>query len=476
MTTRIGAQRPRLSNIPAAIDNTEAGDEVIEFARRFGIELDDWQQWVVSHVCAERSDGSWAAPTSILLVPRQCGKSLVLEVLEMAALFLWEYQHTIYSAHLQKTSTDHMRRIKQLLSRFDPDEKLARMLTGRGDERVEVRETGAILEFITRGRKTARGGSPNLVIFDEALFLQDDQVQAMLPALSAQSMNEDGAAQMVYASSAPIYESEVLHRLRKKAIQESPPRMFFAEWSVDVEADPRDRSNWYLANPGLGVRISEEWVADQEFGVLSPTAFAVERLGIPLGGDGEAGVVPFEKWELLKVPAHPPPRVIDVAYGLSVSPDGSWSAVGSAGRMPNGDLYVDKVEYRRGTEWVVAFVAELCQRKRSTVRVNPAAAEGALIRPLLDARVDVVEVESREYQQACGMFLFAVENGTLRHLGQESMNNSVTAAGRRDIGREGAWVWVRPGAVDISPLTAATNALTGVVAEAPSRKAVDCIG
>ena len=58
---KVGAQRPRLSSLPADIDNTDAGDEVIEFARRFGLELDDWQQWCVRHMCAERADGSWSA-------------------------------------------------------------------------------------------------------------------------------------------------------------------------------------------------------------------------------------------------------------------------------------------------------------------------------------------------------------------------------------------------------------------------------
>ena len=193
----------------------------------------------------------------------------------MAALFLWDEQHIIYSAHLGKTATDHMRRIRQHINSVPDFRRQARVLTARGDERVERMDNGAILEFITRGRKTARGGSPNRVIFDEAMFLTDDQIQAMVPALSAQSMNENAAAQMIYTSSAPIAESEVLHRLRGRALDGNPPRMFFAEWSSEQDCDPSDRTNWYLANPGLGIRISEEWVVDNEFGTLSPEAFAV---------------------------------------------------------------------------------------------------------------------------------------------------------------------------------------------------------
>jgi hypothetical protein len=329
-----------------------------------------------------------------------------------------------------------------------------------GDERVERRDTGAILEFITRGRKTSRGGSPSRVIFDEAMFLKDDQIQAMVPALSAQSMNDDSSAQMIYASSAPIYESEVLHRLRKKAIDDSPPRMFLSEWSVEVDADPRDRDNWYAANPGLGVRISEEWVADQEFGVLSNEAFGIERLGIPQGGDGTAGTIPYAKWTELAIPV--PARVVAVAYGLAVAPDGSWSSVGSAGRLPGGDLYVDSVKFAQGSAWVLSFLVELHERRRKAIRIDPAGSEGAFIRPLREAGVEVVEVSGREYQQACGEFLSAVEGARIRHIDQPALYTSVAAAGRREGGKEGGWVWVRPGAVDISPLKAATLALSGV--------------
>jgi hypothetical protein len=52
--------------------------------------------------------------------------------------------------------------------------------------------------------------------------------------------------------------------------------------------------------------------------------------------------------------------------------------------------------------------------------------------------------------------------GRVRHINQTPLNMSVAAAGRRDVGKEGGWVWVRPGAVDISPLKAATLALSGV--------------
>jgi hypothetical protein len=107
-------------------------------------------------------------------------------------------------------------------------------------------------------------------------------------------------------------------------------------------------------------------------------------------------------------------------------------------------------------------VVGLHERKRKLIRIDPAGSEGAFIRPLREAGVEVVEVGGREYQQACGELLSAVQDSRIRHIDQPSLNKSAAAAGRRDGGKEGGWVWVRPGAVDISPLKAATLALSGV--------------
>lgn len=464
MAVRIGAQRPRLSSLPSDISNTDAGDEVIEFAKRFGMVLDDWQQWCVRYICAERADGTWAATQSVLLVPRQAGKSALLEAIELAALFLWDEQHIIYSAHLQKTATDHMRRIRRHIEATPDLKRMARVLTGKGDERVERTDTGAILEFITRGKKSSRGGSPNRVIFDEAMFLQDDEIQAMLPAMSAQSMNEDAAAQMIYTSSAPIAESAVLHRLRNRAINERPKRTFFAEWSVDAECDPADRDNWYQANPGLGVRISEEWIEDNEFGTLSDEAFKTERLGVPVDPPGTAStVITDQVWNGLaeagsQIASHR-------AWALSVSPDQKWATVGVAGRRADGLLHVEWMERHAGTGWIIDKVAELYSKSRLALRVHSSGPERSFISSLRERGVEVDEVSSADVAAATGQFISAANSGGLRHLGQASLDLALKGAVLR-MTPDGLSLWSqRNSSVEITALMACTVAAGGVPAE-----------
>jgi hypothetical protein len=466
--TRVGSQTPRLLSLPADIDNTDAGDEVIEFARRFGLELDPWQQWCVHHMLAERADGSWSATQSVLLVPRQCGKSALLEAIEMAALFLWDEQHIIYSAHLQKTATDHMRRIRRHIETTPDLKRMARVLTGKGDERVERRDTGAILEFITRGKKSSRGGSPNRVIFDEAMFLQDDEIQAMLPAMSAQSMNEDASAQMIYTSSAPIAESVVLHRLRDRALKDSPARTFFAEWSAPGDCNPADRENWYTANPGLGIRISEEWIVDNEFGTLSDEAFMVERLGVPIPPITKQGPLPKldqSKWEASRTrkPYDVRPGACVLAFDVHLG----WSSV-AVGAGTLSASYGEVVEHRRGDGWLPERLAELVERWRPTAvgldgGCGEAVAVLGVIREHFEAEgldPDLVKpLTSAQYKAACGDAYQAVDNGKAKRpfVEPDQLHTAGELAAERRVGD--AFVWDRRSAsVPLSPLISWTIA------------------
>lgn len=460
MTVRIGSQVPRLESLPQGIANTDAGDEVIEFSRRFGLVLDEWQQHVVRYMCAERVDGSWAATQTVLLVPRQSGKSAILEAIEMAALFLWDEMHIIYSAHLGKTATDHMRRIRRHIDSNPDFKKQARVLTGKGDERVERHDNGAILEFITRGKKTARGGSPSRVIFDEAMFLTDDQIAAMLPAMSAQSMNIEAAAQMAYFSSAPIAESEVLHRLRDRAINDRPARTYFAEWSTEADCDPASLDGWYQANPGLGIRISEEWVTDNEFGTLSPEDFGVERLGIPQSlAAASVGPIDLVAWgRCADSESMPIPDTVRLC--LDAPPDLSGASFAVAGRRGDGLVHIS----RRATadrQQVVPYAVRLCKEHGAKLIIPSNSPARAWRGELLEAGVELDELTSAEYAEACGSMLVHVSSGSLRHRDQPEMNAAVEGLAGRSSGDVDIWSR-RSSKVNIAPFVAATCALVRV--------------
>jgi hypothetical protein len=207
----------------------------------------------------------------------------------------------------------------------------------------------------------------------------------------------------------------------------------------------------------LGSRIEEAFLEEQ-LRNLGPELFAREHLCVwddyP---NAEGGFLPAEEWAKLEVTGVD--NLASVSFGLSATDNSA--AISSAGRLPNGDLYVDVVEVRAGTDWVLGRVVDWPNRKNRPIRVNPAGPEGAFIRPLREAGVEVVEVSSRLYQQTCAEFFDSVRNGTLRHLKHAELDRAVRVVQRRDVGKEGAWVWAES-QYDLSPLKAATLALSGV--------------
>lgn len=431
-----------------------------------GFELDDWQESFLFEALRTDDDGRWAAMEVGCVVPRQNGKGGILEARQLAGLFVFGERLQIHTAHEFKTCAEHFLRVKSLIEGSDDLFRHVRIIrTGAGEQGIELK-TGERLKFLARSRTSGRGFSSDTLYFDEAFELPVTTVGSILPTLSAIRN-----PQLWYMSSAPHFESDSLHALLKRAESDDPGSLYLQAWESEADTRSDDVDAWWRANPAMGIRIDEDFVRNEMRTLCSTpegvAEFNRERLGIREGGDGEAGIVPYALWESLVIPS--PTGLSSVNFGLAVDPSGAWSSVGSAGRLPGGDLYVDNVKFEAGTAWVQKYLEDLYSRKRLPIRIDPADAAGAFIRPLTEAGVEVVEVESRTYQQACGELLSAVNDKRVKHLGQASLNRAVAAAGRRDVGKEGGWVWVRPGSVDISPLKAATLALSGVQARRAPR-------
>lgn len=452
---------PTLSCAPSSGEDLspELEDEIWQVLEWSNLILDDWQESFLFGSLRSGWDGKWSAFEVAGVVPRQNGKGTIQEARQIIGMFVLGERLQVHTAHEFKTCSEHFLRVKGLVEGSDKLREQVRIIrTGAGEQGIEL-HTGERLRFLARSRSSIRGFSADVVYFDEAFELPVATIGSVLPALSARPN-----PQAWYQSSAPHFTSEFLHALLKRAESDDPGSLFLRAWESDQDTRPDDVGAWRRVNPSLNVRIDESFVAN-EMRTLCGTPegvaeFKRERLGVREGGDGSSGIIPNEQWDSLSIPV--PQRVDSVAYGLAVASDGSWSSVGSAGRLPTGDLYIDSVKVGEGTGWVVEFLADLHKRRRKPIRIDPGDGAGLFIRQLREASVEVVEVGGREYQQACGELLTAVTDGRIRHIDQGQLNKSAAAAGKREVGKEGGWVWVRPGAVDISPLKAATLALSGV--------------
>jgi hypothetical protein len=461
---RVGAQTPRLSHVPAFTRN-DAAEDVIVMARVAGMPLDPWQEWVVRNSLGELDDDRWAAFEAALIVPRQCGKSALIEALILAALFVWREQTVIYSAHLFATAQETFTRLRSLIENSEFADEVAKVYTANGKESI-ILKNGCRVKFMARSRGGGRGFSGDRIIFDEAYDLAPTSIGAMVPTLAARSMRGESNPQIWYASSAPHVDSVVLHSIRKRAQSEAPGRLFFAEWSAPDDASADDVDAWYQANPALGIRISEDFVRDERAALMhSPQEFLRERLGIVETQAG-GGAIPLDQWQRL---TDADSNIVGpLSIALDVSPDREWASFAAAGKRADDVDHVEIIDRRPGTGWVVDRAAELASKWSTSITLDPSSPAGGLLGDLQSAGVSVAEVSQRSHAQACGALVDAVRNESLRHLGQPSLLAALTGAQKRTTGD--VWMWSRTGShVDITPLVAATLALWASRTAAPPK-------
>ncbi len=474
----IGDQTPRVSSVPPMISS--AGREAIDLAASAGLVLDPWQCLVLDNALGERADGKWSAFEVGLIVPRQCGKGSVLEARELAGLFLFDERLIIHSAHLFDTSLEHFRRILQLIESAPHMDRLVhRVSRSHGEEGVELK-TGQRLRFRTRTRGGGRGFSGDLIVLDEAYNLPESAVAALMPTLAAKSMH--GNPQIWYASSAADQEihdnCHVLARVRRRGLAGDDPSLAFFEWSAPDDLwDPKnparvtmDRRMWAAANPGLGMRITEEYI-EREHRSMSAKTFAVERLSIgdwPAANTDESGPIKRSAWAALVDEASEPGG--EVAFAAEVSVDRAWSSIACYSVRADGLGHCELIDRRPGTAWVVPRLVEL------RARWNPVAvgidAKGPAVSLVLDveaagitrpadperpARGDLLVLTLADMATACGQFVDAINQGTIRHRAQPELDEAVHGCATRAVGDVAVW-GRKSASTDISPLSAMTVA------------------
>lgn len=452
---RIGSQRPAKQHLPADIVTSVAPD-VIELAETAGLFLDDWQKWVLHYACAESiPDVAWSAFEVSLLVSRQNGKGSILEARQLAGLFYFREPFAVHSAHEFKTAHEHFLRMINLIEGTpDLDRQVHKIRRGAGEQAIELK-TGERLRFIARSTGSGRGMTGDVVYLDEAFALTPAMMGALMPTLSAVPN-----PQIWYTSSAPRKESEVLHGIRKRAVEGGSDRLFHAEWCADPDVTLDDVDAWYQANPALGIRISEDYVRS-EFDAMRhiPQEFLRERLGVPEEPEGiESGPVPLEVWESLTDGQSATAGAVRLAFDMSS--DRQWSTFGLAGRRLDGLTHVEVRDSKPGTDWVVARCKELTEGHGVPVSVVKGSPGASFIDVFQSSGIRVDVVSTAEYAEFCGRFIDATrgEQPSLRHRGDPRLMRSLATVQTKPAG-DGGVVWSRrTSTADISPLTAATVA------------------
>jgi hypothetical protein len=455
----MGVQRPRVLSLPPAslvVQNGGAGQEAIELSASAGLVLDPWQCYIVEESLRERVDGKWACRDVAVICSRQNGKGSILEARELFGLFLGGEMELIHTAHQFKTSADHFKRIRGLIE-GTPD--LMRELKPRGireshgEESITLK-SGARLRFVARSiNGSGRGFTKiDMLAIDEAYQAGSGALSSLLPTQLASSNAQTWYTSSVFDKGT---DTDALKRLRDRGHEGKSQQFGYFEHSAPADADPDDPVARAQANPGLGTRLAFEDLQSLRES-MSETDFLVEHMSV-WPDSGVASVLDVGKWHDLTGKddgTDPQAFAVEVSY-----PDRATAAIGVAGRRGDDLMWVESVESRRGTGWLLERALYLAGKFPTAVFViDGQGGANFLIQPLEEAGVEVVTAQSRDVGMACALFIDAVADGTLIHGPQPDLDAAVAVAKKRPLG-DGAFAFGRKASgADISTLQAVTLA------------------
>jgi hypothetical protein len=449
--------------VPEGVKHPD-GQAALEVVEAAGLILDRWQRYVFERSLLQ-ADGRWAAFEVGVVCPRQNGKNALIEARELAGLFVLGERLIIHSAHLADTSREAFRRLEELIEGSEwLSREVKHIWRTNGHESIELK-SGQRVRFRTRTKGGGRGFSGDCVIFDEAMILGQPALSAILPIVSARPN-----PQVWYTGSAVDQDIHadgfVLARVRERGLRGDDPSLAFFEWSLEADnpavvgdQDLGDPRVWAKANPALGIRISEEHVAN-ELRSMDRRTFAVERLGVgdwPALDGLDEHVIDLEVWKRLADARSEISEGLCLAF--DVSPDRAWASISAAGFRTDGLRHVEVADERRGTGWLPARLAELVERHDpAAVVYDGIGPAGSLASDIDQAGVDARALTTREHSQACGILFDLVDQRELRHLGTSELSSALRGATTRPLGD--AWAWSRRNSgVNITPLVSCTLAL-----------------
>lgn len=461
----LGSQEPRIKIEPRRV-STDGADAVL-LMNEYGYTLDDWQKTVLDCWLGIDESGKYNVTSAGLALPRQNGKNVCLEAREFFGLVV-NGEKILHTAHQVKTSKKSFRRLVQMFTdKRHPEiiEIVKQIRFTNGEESIEL-DNGGCIEFSSRSRQAARGfDGISLVVYDEAQELTDDQVEAIMATLSASAT---GNRQIIYTGTPPYpgCPGDVFRRRRTICLSEPGKHDSWHEWSVEgktiEDININDSNLWYMTNPALGIRLSEDFTRE-ECRSMSADGFARERLGwwSPILVEESNKALDKNDWDACMSEEEKPEG--KTAYGVKFSADGTEVALAGAVIDENGKSRISLIKHdstAKGIRWLSDWL-NMRVNNASCVVVDGRNGVDVLCDRLAETwkyKDSVIRPTSKDVVAAASMLYTEISEKTLTWFKyQDDLNNSAINSVKRPIG--GGWGF---GGENSAPIEACSLALWGV--------------
>lgn len=466
---------------------TTYGDEAYTFGESFGITLDPWQKLVMDDWLAIDVNHKWMCSTCGLSVPRQNGKTALVKVRVMLGIF-WLGETILFTCHEVRTSRQVFDSLADILNPGGEYPDLAAQVEyikrSNGYEEIKVADwqdddgewhKGGKLLFSSRSKGASRGFTADVVVADEAMYMTDEQVAALVPTMASAG---GGDMQFIMLGTPPSPgDNGTVFKNTREAAKNGEKGVSWNEWSAEEIGDIHDWDRIARYNPSLGRRLMRKAI-ESELSVMAPDTFARERLGWwSKQSTSIEHAIDADEWDACKVDN--PKKDGLVVYAVKFSLDGSHGTLSACYKPKDGVPFVYVIESRSMSGGLGWFVDELSKRKDKAAQIviDGQGNAQALNDRLLENGVPhqaIIRPRTGDVITACASLANAVQERQVTHYGQPGLDDSATKTAKRRIGTRGGWGFASTDEADASLIESACLAYWAAMTtkRKPGRKAV----
>ena len=427
---RKGRQTPTRAVILPYRKKLSKGPEAVELYESTGRTARKWQTFLLADIMAQTPKGLWKHTKFGLAVPRQNGKNEVVLMRELWGLKNGE--HIIHTAH--RTDTAHKAWERLLEASEKAGLVTVSSYKARGKEHIEVWGGGKV-EFRTRTNTGGLGESFDLLVYDEAQELTNDQDAALKYTIAA---SENPQIILIGTPPTPISAGTVFRKFREQMLKGRGRESGWAEWSVERETDPWDKEAWYETNPSLGQGLQERTISS-EIGD-DVVDFNIQRLGLWIEYNRKSAFTKKE-WERLKCDKLP--KLQGRLYvGIKYNREATNVSMAIAARTEDGRIFTEAIdcrETRGGNAWILQFLKSLAGHAKRIV-VDGASGQELLAKEMKEEKIQRPYLPTvREVTAANAFFEAQVFGEMICHMGQPSLCQIAENCDHRAIGTNGGF-------------------------------------
>lgn len=439
---------------PTGIKST-GWPRVRDTCQRLGWGFDRWQDGAGRLILSKRPDGTYAADTVVISIPRQVGKTYLIACVIFALCLLFPRLTVIWTAHRKTTAAETFTTFDGMAQRPRVVPHIRQVLRGKGDEKILFNNGSRIL-FGARESGFGRGFSDvDVLVFDEAQIMTEATLEDMA---ASQNVAKNPLMFMMGTPPRPKDPGEVFTLVRQEALDGESDGTLYIELSADRGGDPMDRDQWRKANPSFPRRTSERAMLRLRKKLKSDDSWQREALGIWDEISKHEPAVKLSLWRDL-VDAGPTSGVRPNALGVDMSHAGqiSISAFWAEADSSHGEEVWAGDDSDAAIEWLLART-----NRRMPIVIDAESPAAAFIPVLRSRKRNVKQTSAGDMAKACGMFANQAKARRLTHGDQEPVNEALRGASKRPIGTAGGWGWDRRDeTVNIAPIVSMTLALFG---------------